>query len=461
MDQKQRISEITVQAEFNKSTEKFQNIACWIGIVLNIVWFVGDYLGIPEYWIPFLEFRLAVSLISMIVLLSKKQLKFNINHCLFILVFGISIQNAYMWSVMDIPHLQKHAFAYTVLFIGVGMLVLWETKLSWILLLCTIIANIIFYKINSPLTVDEFITNGALLTFTVAIFSVFLIRTRVRLSMNELRSRLELSQSNNLLELEHKQVVLQKAKITESINYSYRIQSAILPTEEIIKPYFTDALMIYEPKDIVSGDFPWMYVKDDVLFLAVVDCTGHGVPGALLSIIGHFILNEHVTKTDYLNAALLLDGLHHGVKKTLKQHENKDTRDGMDVAMCMFDLKNNTLDFAGAHRHMYLVRDNEITEIKGTKRPIGGTQYKDHEGFINNKMELRKGDTIYFYSDGMPDQVGGTEGKKFFNSKVKELIQENNLLEIATQKSNFLEAFNNYKGNYKQVDDVLFLAIRI
>ena len=461
MEQTHRISETIVKREFYLATSKFQYIACWIGIVLNIVWFLGDYLAIPEYWIPFLEFRIAVSGISLLALLFRHKLKLNINYCVFILVLGISIQNAYMWSVMDVPHLQKHAFAYTVLFIGVGMLVLWEMALSWFLLLSSLIANIIFYKINSPLTVDEFITNGALLTFTVAIFSVYLIRTRVRLSTNELRSRLELSQSNSLLELKHNEVISQKEKITESINYSYRIQSAILPTEDIIKPYFSDALMIYKPKDIVSGDFPWMYVKDDLLFIAAVDCTGHGVPGALLSIIGHFILNEQVTKTEYLNAALLLDGLHHGVKKTLKQHENKETRDGMDVAMCMFDLKNKTLDFAGAHRHMYHVRDNEITEFKGTKRPIGGTQYKDVEGFINNKIDLQKGDTIYFYSDGMPDQIGGSEGKKFFNSKVKGLIQENNLLDIATQKSKFLEAFNSYKGDYKQVDDVLFLAIRI
>jgi sigma-B regulation protein RsbU (phosphoserine phosphatase) len=117
------IHESVVKEEFNRTTEKAHVIACWIGIVLNLVWFLGDYLSIPEYWIPFLNFRIVVSVISLIALMAKNYFKISIYTCIFILVLGISVQNAYMWSVMDIPHLQKHAFAYMVLFIGVGMLV--------------------------------------------------------------------------------------------------------------------------------------------------------------------------------------------------------------------------------------------------------------------------------------------------------------------------------------------------
>ena len=181
------VIENQVKEEFYKSTEKAHIIACWVGIALNLVWFIGDYLSIKEYWIPFLIFRIAVSAISVIALVSKNFLKISIYTCMFILVLGISVQNAYMWSVMDIPHLQKHAFAYMVLFIGVGMLVLWEMKLSIILLIITIVSNVFFYVLNSPLTVDEFITNGGLLVLTVVIFCVFLIRNRYRLTYKEIK----------------------------------------------------------------------------------------------------------------------------------------------------------------------------------------------------------------------------------------------------------------------------------
>ena len=164
------IPEQLVKEEFYRSTVKSHVIASWIGIALNLVWFLGDYLSIKEYWIPFLIFRIAVSSISLVALVAKDFLKISIYTCIFILVLGISVQNAYMWSVMDVPHLQKHAFAYMVLFIGVGMLVLWEMKLSIILLVITIISNILFYVLNSPLTVEEFITNGGLLVLTVVIF---------------------------------------------------------------------------------------------------------------------------------------------------------------------------------------------------------------------------------------------------------------------------------------------------
>ena len=189
------ITENQVKEEFYKSTEKAHVLVSWIGIALNLVWFLGDYLSIHEFWIPFLIFRIAVSGISSFTLLAKKSLNINIYTCMFILVLGISIQNAYMWSVMDIPHLQKHAFAYMVLFIGVGMMVLWEMKLSIILLIVTLISNVFFYVVNSPLTVDEFITNGGLLVLTVLIFCVFLIRNRYRLTYKEIKSRLELEKS--------------------------------------------------------------------------------------------------------------------------------------------------------------------------------------------------------------------------------------------------------------------------
>lgn len=158
--QETTIANTIVKKEFDKSTEKFHVIASWVGLILNMIWFISDYFIIEEYFFRFLIFRIAVSSASAFILLFRKSLGISIYTCMFILVLGISVQNAYMWSVMDIAHFQKHAFAYMVLFIGVGMLVLWEIRLSLLLGVTTILANIIFYKINSRLSVDEFLING-------------------------------------------------------------------------------------------------------------------------------------------------------------------------------------------------------------------------------------------------------------------------------------------------------------
>ena len=192
-----------VKDAFYKSTERFHIIACWVGIVLNLIWFISDYFVVPDYWLPFLIFRITISGITVFALILKQRLKISIYFCVFVLVLGISIQNAYMWSVMDLAHLQKHTFAYIALFIGVGMLVLWDIKLSIIILIATIISNIIFYKINSTLTIDEFLINGGLLTLSVAVFCVFLIRTRCRYILNEIRIRLELVKSKEIIEEKH------------------------------------------------------------------------------------------------------------------------------------------------------------------------------------------------------------------------------------------------------------------
>src|SRR6218665_3175938 len=250
--QETSIPDNVVKHEFDKSTERFHVIASWVGLILNIVWFISDYFVIKEYLFPFLTFRLVVSSVSAIILLFRKTLGINIYTCMFILVLGISIQNAYMWSVMDIGHFQKHAFAYMVLFIGVGMLVLWELKLSLLLTATTLIVNGIFYSINSHLSLEDFLINGGLITLTVVVFCIFLIRTRYRLTYNDIRIRLELELSKKVIEEKHAELVLQKVEIqtqkdrlevknketTDSINYAKTIQDALLPSETEFRSHF-------------------------------------------------------------------------------------------------------------------------------------------------------------------------------------------------------------------------------
>ncbi len=259
------------------------------------------------------------------------------------------------------------------------------------------------------------------------------------------------------LELEKK-----NKSITESINYAHRIQSAIIPDIKKIREYLPKSFMFYLPRDVVSGDIPWFYADKDYIYIAAVDCTGHGVPGALLSFIGYFLLNNIVSTQPHLNAAQILDNLHIQVRKTLKQDtEDAEARDGMDIAFCKIDVKNNKMDFAGAHRPLYYLRyDGEFFQYKATLKAVGGIPHKGRveKPFINHEIELNPGDKFFIFTDGLADQIGGEKGKKYKNKRLRELIMNNKDADIfkfyEIIKSDFLQ----WKGNYKQIDDVLLIG---
>ncbi|MBN1184060.1 MAG: PAS domain S-box protein, partial [Bacteroidales bacterium] len=211
-------------------------------------------------------------------------------------------------------------------------------------------------------------------------------------------------------------------KITESINYAQRIQSSILPATKQLQEYLPKSFIYYKPRDVVSGDFPWLFKKDDIIYIAAVDCTGHGVPGALLSFIGYFLLNNVVDHDEDLTAGQICDRLHHGVRTTLRQDKvDADARDGMDIAFCKINLKKHELQYAGAHRPLFFVRGTEFTEYRGDRKAIGGIPHrkKVEQDFTNYKININKGDKIFFFSDGMTDQIGGPENKKYSPQRIR------------------------------------------
>ena len=449
-----------VKEAFYKSTERFHIIACWVGIVLNLIWFISDYFVVPDYWLPFLIFRITISGITVLALILKQRLKISIYFCVFVLVLGISIQNAYMWSVMDLAHLQKHTFAYIALFIGVGMLVLWDIKLSIIILIATIISNIVFYKINSTLTIDEFLINGGLLTLSVAVFCVFLIRTRYRLTLNEIRIRLELAKSKEIIEEKHEEVLLQKKEITDSINYARSIQRAFMPTEEQFNSYFKDSIVYFKPKDIVSGDFYWAYQKDNLLFYATADCTGHGVPGGFMTMLGLSFLDDIIESKATTNPASALNLIRDKIVNTLKQSGNiGENKDGMDIAICCIDKTKNELTYSSANNSLYMIRDNELTIYKGDKQPCGF--YHENKPFTAHTISLKPNDCIYTFTDGFADQFGGPKGKKFRYKQFEEILLNNVNDSFSVQKNKLSSAFESWKGDLEQVDDILVIGIKI
>jgi PAS domain S-box-containing protein len=250
-------------------------------------------------------------------------------------------------------------------------------------------------------------------------------------------------------------------KINDSINYAKRIQNAILPNTRLINRALPDSFILYKPRDVVSGDFPWFVQLKNEIFIAAVDCTGHGVPGALLSLIGYFLLNDIVRSRRVTDPGKILDLLDEGVTATLRQDQDESgSKDGMDIALCRIHTETREVAYAGAHRPLYLVKNGTPDEVKGNKFPIGGGIFKNQTNFTTHKMQMQKGDSIYFCSDGYPDQFGGPEGRKMGPRRVRELIQRAYTQPMREAVHLFDTEWENWRGNQKQTDDVLLIGIK-
>jgi len=249
--------------------------------------------------------------------------------------------------------------------------------------------------------------------------------------------------------------------ITESINYAKRIQGAILPDTYYISRILPESFILYKARDVVSGDFPWFLQQGDEIFIAAVDCTGHGVPGALISLIGYFLLNDIVRSRKITDPGEILDLLDEGVTETLKQGQSDSkTKDGMDISLCKIDLAKQEVEYAGAHRPLYIMKSEELEEIKGNKFPIGGGIYKNQTNFTNHKFNVEKGDSIFFCSDGFPDQFGGPDNRKYGPKRLREIIKETRSLKMDQVYQTISDSWEEWKGDQKQTDDVLLIGIR-
>jgi PAS domain S-box-containing protein len=268
--------------------------------------------------------------------------------------------------------------------------------------------------------------------------------------------------AHDITERKEAELVIQdkNKKINESINYSKRIQNAVIPDNRAITRIFNESFIFYHPKDVVSGDFPWMMEKGDEVYVAAVDCTGHGVPGAMLSLVGNFLLNDIIRNGNSLSPAVILDKLDEMVNKTLNTEKNdSQIKDGMDIALCKINIKTRKLEYAGAHRPLYHIAKGELTEYKGDKWAIGGGVYKNQTNFTNYEVNLKKGEAVYIFSDGLPDQFGGPNGRKFSPQRIKDVVI-NNSQDMNLTYNTLKDEFKNWMGEQKQTDDVLLIGIK-
>jgi ligand-binding sensor domain-containing protein/serine phosphatase RsbU (regulator of sigma subunit) len=263
------------------------------------------------------------------------------------------------------------------------------------------------------------------------------------------------------IEKQRDQIAYQKKEITDSIVYAQKIQSAVLPEPQHINRLLNEYFIFFKPRDIVSGDFYWINHFEEKVILVAADCTGHGVPGAFMSMLGITILNEIVSSRNVNNAGKVLDTLRAHLINTLGQTgKEDDAKDGMDLALCIIDFKACKLQYSGAYNPLILVRNKELIPYKGDKMPVG-MHLGEMPAFTTHYIELQKGDCIYMFSDGFADQFGGPEGKKFKSVHFHELLTELSPLPMQDQKDKLNETILSWMGINEQIDDILVIGVRI
>jgi sigma-B regulation protein RsbU (phosphoserine phosphatase) len=258
------------------------------------------------------------------------------------------------------------------------------------------------------------------------------------------------------------EIIAQKNKdITDSITYARRIQQAILPDKRLLNYYLPESFILYKPKDIVSGDFYWFDEHNGKLIIAVGDCTGHGVPGSLLSMIGYHLLSNIVNLKNIVDPAGILNEMNNGFRELFGIGKLSETiNDGMDIAICTIDKAESGFLFSGAKRPLYIIRNEKLIEIKGSTLPIGGGHYERYP-YNNESIDMEQGDNYYMCTDGFADQFGGHHRKKLKTTAFKELLMELNKKQMNTQKKALSEYFEQWMRNEEQTDDVLVVGFKV
>ena len=257
-----------------------------------------------------------------------------------------------------------------------------------------------------------------------------------------------------------KKIELQRREITDSIQYASRIQNALLPPSEELDMLLPSYFILNKPRNIVSGDYYWLAQKDTKIVVAVADCTGHGVPGAFMSILGIAYLNEILNKSAAIRANEILNQLRGQVIKSLRQTGKADeARDGMEIALCVVDFEKKKLQYSGAFRPLYLIRDNELMEFKGDSMPIGFYDDED-SSFRNEEVNLIENDIIYMFSDGYVDQLGGPDRKTFKSGKFKQLLINIHKKPLQEQKEILENQFEEWRSKIEQIDDIIVMGIK-
>jgi tetratricopeptide (TPR) repeat protein len=311
----------------------------------------------------------------------------------------------------------------------------------------------------------NFLSGGVVMVLILAglIYNRYRIKQKANLVLSQQKQEIEAKNgqlSRAYYEIEQKSRLLESRNrdITDSIRYAHRLQEATLPIDSFKKVFGTNGFILYKPKDIVAGDFYWLEQANDVLLFAAADCTGHGVPGAMVSVVCSNALNRAVKEFGITDPGKILDKTRELVIETFEKSQS-EVKDGMDISLCALHINERRLLWAGANNPLWIVRGGELIEVKPDKQPIG--KYADPRPFTTHAIDLREGDAIYVFTDGYADQFGGEKGKKFKYSQLKELLTGIQAQPMNRQEAILDEAFEKWRGPLEQVDDVCIMGAKV
>jgi tetratricopeptide (TPR) repeat protein len=317
-------------------------------------------------------------------------------------------------------------------------------------------------KKDEQIKQQKLLRNGFIIGFgLMLVFAVFIYRSyrqKQKANITITKQKEEVEQQRNIVQ--H-----QNHEILSSIEYAKRIQATILPPPKVVKKYLDDSFVLYLPKDIVAGDFYWMDsfenidTQNETILFAACDCTGHGVPGALVSVVCSNALNRAVKEYKITKPSLILDKVAELVVKDFSKDENENLQDGMDASLCALNMETGELQWAGAYNPLWIIRNGALLETKADKQPIG--KIDDRKPFMNHEIKLQKGDTIYLFTDGYADQFGGSENKKYSKKAFKELVLTINNLSLIEQREALYREHIQWRGANEQVDDICIIGVRI
>lgn len=445
-----------VKIELTKLTQVNHDLVIRVVSVLNILFAISDYFTAPDFWIRFLIIRIVITVIFFSVYYFQEILRIHPKWTLYIAYLGCIIENSYMYNVLDAATLQKFTLSFITTFIGAGLFAIWNLRLSILAVIFSIGLNAILFVILSPLTITEFLSNGAFLTCIVAICAIIPIHTRLTALTKEITYRYQLAAANDVIANKNKNIL-------DSIEYAKRIQDAMLPSQKDLNTIKSNSFVFFQPKDIVSGDFYWInqYLQGEkkIVNVAVGDCTGHGVPGALMSILGMSSIQEIYAQDAWYTPNQILDQLRKKITSNLKQTgELGEQKDGMDLGLIHFFPEDHKLEFSGAHLPIWIIRNKSLIEIKGDRMPIG-IHYGKEKPFTLQTFFLEAGDWIYLFTDGFSDQMGGDSNKKYLSKNFKKFLLSVSHLTAEEQKNAIAQEFKNWKNQNDQIDDVLIFGL--
>lgn len=447
-------------AELERIAWRYHSTGSWVAGILNLCFILNDVAVVPDMAIRFAMVRAVVSAIIIGLLLARRQWTRGPHAFVFVPYLLISLENAFMWAQLPVDLFRIHALAYAVLFVGASMILLWPLRWSLAIAALTLAANTWSLADSPYLTPSEVMVNGGTLLTAVVIIATLLGHTRYRQIRREVILRAQLQART--AEAHEQRAVIEAAHrdLTASIRYSQRIQQAVMPDHQVLHGRVQEHFILHRPKDIVSGDFHWCARTGPYTVIAAADCTGHGVPGALMSILGSTLLRSIVDEVPEAGPAAMLDRLREGIIAALGRQRGEGPTDGMDIALCVIDHDARLLHFAGAYNPLYRVHGAELTEVPGDRMPIGA-HVAPARPFTGHTIPLQAGDMYYLCSDGFQDQFGGTGDRKFGRARLKELFRSVAGEPCAVQERRLLSALELWQQDRPALDDVLVIGFRV